>query len=247
MRRIGLIVLCLLVAGAAGGTTAADASHHARAKRHELCRIHHERAKRCGSRKYRVGLSKHGAVLTDLGTGKARQSVDETSGGTPATLPPLAQLIAPETACPGQTDESLSAASQEATMACMINFVRSEAGQAGLAPVAPLDESSDDKATDIIGCGEFSHAACGRAFTYWIEQDGYVSPGGCSAAGENLAWGTGELGTVRSILTAWVNSPEHLTNILRSEYHDFGVGLEVGPLNGYPDAHVWVTHFGSRC
>ena len=63
----------------------------------------------------------------------------------------------------------------------------------------------------------------------------------------DLAWGTGELGTVRSILTAWVNSPEHLANILRAEYHDFGIGLEVGPLNGYPDAHVWVTHFGSLC
>jgi uncharacterized protein YkwD len=239
MRRIGLIVLCLLVAGAVGGTTAAAAHHH-HAKRHKLCRNHHKRAKRCRPRKHRVGQTKHGA-------GQTKQSVGQASGDPPTALPPLAQLIAPETACPGQTDESLSAASKEATMGCMINFVRSEAGEAGLAPVAPLDDSSDDKASDIIGCGEFSHAACGRAFTYWIEQDGYVQPGGCRAAGENIAWGTGELGTVRSILTAWVNSPEHLANILRAEYHDFGVGLEVGPLNGYPDAHVWVTHFGSLC
>jgi uncharacterized protein YkwD len=247
MRRIGLIVLCLLVAGAAGGTTAAAAHHHAHAKRHKLCRNHHKRAKRCRPRKHRVGQAKHGAGHGNHGAGKTNQSVGQASVDPPPALPPLAQLIAPETACPGQTDESLSAASQEATMGCMINFVRSEAGEEGLAPVAPLDDSSDDKASDIIGCGEFSHTACGRAFTYWIEQDGYVPPGGCTAAGENIAWGTGELGTVRSILTAWVNSPEHLANILRAEYRDFGVGLEVGPLNGYPDAHVWVTHFGSLC
>jgi uncharacterized protein YkwD len=246
MRRIGLLVLCLLVAGAAGGTTAAAAHHHD-AKHHKLCRNHHKRAKRCRPRKHRVSQTKHGAGQTDHGAGKTKQSVGQASGEPPRALPPLAQLIAPETACPGQSDESLSAASQEATMGCMINFVRSEAGESGLAPVAPLDDSSDDKANDIIGCGEFSHTACGRAFTYWIEQDGYVQPGGCTAAGENIAWGTGELGTVRSILTAWVNSPEHLANILRTEYHDFGVGLEVGLLNGYPDAHVWVTHFGSLC
>jgi uncharacterized protein YkwD len=251
MRRIGLIVLCLLVAGAAGGATNA-AAHHV--KRHKLCRNHHKRAKRCRPRKHRVGQAKHGAGQTkhgagqmDHGAGKTNQSVVQASADPPRALPPLAQLIAPETACPGQSDESLPAASQEATMGCMINFVRSEAGEAGLAPVAPLDDSSDDKASDIIGCGEFSHTACGRAFTYWFEQDGYVQPGGCTAAGENIAWGTGELGTVRSILTAWVNSPEHLANILRAEYHDFGVGLEVGPLNGYPDAHVWVTHFGILC
>ena len=165
----------------------------------------------------------------------------------PRSCRPLEELIAPETVCPGQSDESLSVASQEATMGCMINFARSRAGDAGLASVAALDDSSDDKAGDIIQCDEFSHTACGRPFTYWLEQDGYVQPGGCWGAGENLAWGTGELGTVRSILTAWVHSPDHLANMLSASFDQFGVGMEVGPLNGYPDAHVWVTHFGSLC
>jgi hypothetical protein len=35
--------------------------------------------------------------------------------------------------------------------------------------------------------------------------------------------------------------------MLSDSFDEFGVGLEVGPLNGYPDAHVWVTHFGTRC
>ena len=122
-----------------------------------------------------------------------------------------------------------------------------QGGRAGLVPFAALDDSSDDKASDVIQCDEFSHTACGRPFTYWLEQDGYVQPGACWGAGENLAWGTGELGTVRSILTAWVNSPEHLANMLTASFDHFGVGMEVGPLRGYPDAHVWVTHFGSLC
>jgi uncharacterized protein YkwD len=235
MRRISLIVLCLLVVGAAGGTTAASAQNQAKyrthlAQRHMLCQKPH---KRC-QRKQRSVSQK-------------QPSVSQTSRDPSPVLPPLPELIAPETACPGQSDESLPVASQEATMGCMINFARSRAGDAGLAAFAALDDSSDDKASDIVQCDDFSHTACGRPFTYWLEQDGYVQPGGCWGAGENLAWGTGELGTVRSILTAWVYSPDHLANMLTASFDHFGVGMEVGPLNGYPDAHIWVTHFGSLC
>jgi hypothetical protein len=68
-------------------------------------------------------------------------------------LPPLPELIASEAACPGQSDESLPAGSQEATMGCMVNFARSKAGDAGLAAVAPLASSSEAKAGDIIRFG----------------------------------------------------------------------------------------------
>lgn len=236
---MGLIALCLLVAGVAGGATAASAHIHAQyqahlAQRHKLCQKHkrHKPVKRCG-RKPR-------SVVHSVG-----QTSDDPS--STATLPPLAELIAPEGACPGQSDESLPVASQQATMGCMINFARSRAGDAGLSKVAVLDDSSGDKASDIIRCDDFSHTACGRAFTYWLEQDGYIQPGACQQAGENIAWGTGELGTVRSILTAWVYSPEHLANMLSASYDELGVGMDVGTLSGYPDAHVWVTHFGSHC
>jgi len=232
MRRIALVALCLLVACAAAGAPAASAHFHAHlAQRQKLCQKPH---KRCQQRKQRS-------------VGQKQQSVSQTSREPSTALPPLTELIAPETACPGQSDASLPVAAQEATMGCMINFARSVAGDAGLAPFPALDDSSDDKAGDIIQCDEFSHTACGRPFTYWIEQVGYAQPGACWGAGENLAWGTGELGTVRSILTAWVNSPDHLANMLTASFDHFGVGMEVGPLNGYPDAHIWVTHFGSLC
>lgn len=234
MRRVSLIVLCLLVAGVTGD--AASASGHYRfhlAQRQKLCQKHQKRTKSC----HRVQRDRQ----------DRQDSVSQSSRKPAPVLPPLADLIAPETVCAGQSDESLPAASQEATMGCMINFVRARAGKAGLAPFAALDDSSDDKAGDILQCGEFSHTACGRPFTYWLEQDGYGPPGGCWGGGENLAWGTGELGTVRSIVTAWVNSPDHLANMLSDSFDEFGVALQVGPLNGYPDAHLWVSHFGSRC
>lgn len=232
MKRIGLIVLCLLVVGVVGDTAAASVHYQAHiAQRHKLCPKHKKHSKGCRNRKQR----------------SVSQTSGELSAPTVQPLPPLADLIAPETACPGQSDQSLPPAAQEATMGCMVNFARGKASGADLAEVATLENSSGDKAGDIIQCDEFSHTACGRPFTYWLEQDGYLQPGGCQQAGENIAWGTGDLGTVRSILTAWVHSPDHLANMLSASYDQFGVGLEVGPLSGYPDAHVWVTHFGSHC
>ncbi len=231
MRRIGLIALCLLVAGITGETAAASVHYQAHlAQRHKLCQ---KTDKRC-QRKQRSVSQK-------------QQDESQASREPSTVLPPLPELIAPEGACPGQSDESLPVASQQATMGCMINFARSRAGDADLATLTTLDDSSADKAGDIIQCGEFSHTACGRPFTYWLEQDGYIQPGACQQAGENIAWGTGDLGTVRSILTAWVNSPDHLANMLTASFDQVGVGMQVGPLNGYPDAHIWVTHFGSIC
>ena len=248
MRRPGLVALCLLLSGLAAAMTAGplqaasprvavarivSAPH---AKDQQLCR--RNQAARRSQTVRRCHTSGRGAG----------QSSDESPAERPTTpLPPLEQLIAPETACPGQTDETLSVEAQEATMECMIDFAREEAGLAGLAGTPSLESSAADKAGDIIGCGEFSHTACGREFTYWLEQDGYGKPGGCWGAGENIAWGTGELGTVRSIATAWINSPEHLENMLDSTYREVGVGAVVGQLNGYTGAHIWVTHFGMHC
>jgi uncharacterized protein YkwD len=247
--------LCLLLSGLAAAMTAGPlqaaaprvagaqvvSAPNADGKDQQLCR--RNQARRNGAA--RRNQSARRCQTSGRGAG---QSSDESPAAKPAApLPPLPELIAPETACPGQVDETLSVAAQEATMECMIDFAREKAGLAALAGTPSLESSSAAKAADIIGCGEFSHTACGRDFTYWFEQDGYGKPGGCWGAGENIAWGTGELGTVRSILTAWVNSPEHLENMLESSYREVGVGLEVGQLNGYTGAHVWVTHFGEHC
>ena len=161
----------------------------------------------------------------------------------------LARLLAPERACPGQSDPSRSAGAQEATMRCMLNYARRKAAHGQLADSPKLDSSAAEKANDIIRCDDFSHTACGRDFTFWFDQLGYIPAGGngCWRAGENIAWGTGNLSTVRAIASAWIHSPEHLSNMLSSSFEQFGVGLEVGPLQGFEGVHVWVTHFGSHC
>jgi uncharacterized protein YkwD len=157
----------------------------------------------------------------------------------------VSRMMAPGKKCEGQTRLSASAGSQERAMRCMINFARKRAGLRKLDRTRKLDRAAGFKSQDIVRCDSFSHEACGRDFTYWLERVGYI--GGCWSAGENIAWGKGSFGTVRSIMKAWLQSAGHRANILSRSYRDFGVGLDTGGLDGYRRAHVWTTHFGSHC
>lgn len=129
-------------------------------------------------------------------------------------------------------------------MWCMTNFARGQAGMRGLGNAYVLDRSAYDKSGDILRCDSFSHYACGREFTYWMDRTGYTAARSWRA-GENLAWGTGSLGTVRSVFRAWLQSPGHRENILGS-FREVGIGLRVGSLAGRSQAHVWTQHFGTR-
>jgi len=157
----------------------------------------------------------------------------------------VAGMIAPASACPNQEDRAAAAADQEQAMLCMTNFARSQAGEGELEDTVALRESAGDKTRDILQCDSFSHYACGREFTYWMRATGYLSAQ-CWRVGENLAWGAGEYGSVRSIFRALMRSPEHRANIL-GDFTQVGIDLQTGPLNGSDRANVWTQHFGSHC
>jgi uncharacterized protein YkwD len=156
-----------------------------------------------------------------------------------------AGMIAPASACPNQEDRAAAPAAQEQAMLCMTNFARSQAGEGELEDTVALQESAGDKTRDILECNSFSHDACGREFTYWMRATGYLSAQ-CWRVGENLAWGAGEYGSVRSIFRALMRSPEHRANIL-GDFSQVGIDLQTGPLNGSGRASVWTQHFGSHC
>jgi uncharacterized protein YkwD len=154
-------------------------------------------------------------------------------------------LIAPTSVCSGQERLDAPAPAQESAMGCMIEFARAQANLTALAATPELEQSASDKGGDILRCDSFSHFACGREFTYWMRQTGYMSSQ-CWRVGENLAWGTGEYGTVRSIFRAWMSSPEHRANIL-GDFTQTGISLRIGTLAGQTGTHVWAQHFGSHC
>jgi uncharacterized protein YkwD len=156
------------------------------------------------------------------------------------------RLIAPEATCPGQYATSAPAAAQEQTMLCMADFARRQFGEAPLEVNPELEASAREKSRDVLRCDEFSHYACDREFTYWFRETGFIAPETCWRAGENLAWGTGEFGSVGSIFRAWMRSTTHRENLL-GNFEQTGIDLSSGNLEGTPGTRVWTEHFGSRC
>lgn len=144
-------------------------------------------------------------------------------------------------ACGGQGNAASPAPEQEKAMLCLVNQARRQRGLAPFAAPTSLARAAGRKSGDILRCDEFSHEACGREFTYWIERFGYPF---CSA-GENIAYGGGSYATPRSIFSRWMHSSGHRRNVLGA-YEDIGIGLQVGALEGESGAHVWTQEFGSR-
>lgn len=155
-------------------------------------------------------------------------------------------LIAPRAVCADQSSADAPIGVQRRTMRCMTDYARRSVGLPSLGKARKLDRSAAGKAADILRCDSFSHYACGRDFTYWMRQSGYLSAR-CWRAGENLALGTGATRTVRAIFQGWMRSPVHRHNILARQFSQLGISLRIGDLAGYDDAHVWTQHLGSHC
>jgi uncharacterized protein YkwD len=66
--------------------------------------------------------------------------------------------------------------------------------------------------------------------------------------GENLAYGVRDYGSPKSIMHAWMNSPEHRTNILNGDYRDIGIGIVWGtPDEGSArSSATYTTDFGYK-
>jgi uncharacterized protein YkwD len=166
-------------------------------------------------------------------------AVAAAAAGAAPSGPPVAAAV-----CPHQDERDAAPAVQERAMLCLVNRARRSRGLAPLRAASVLSRAARHKSADILRCGEFSHEACGRAFTYWMQRFGYLQ--GCANAGENIAWGTGPLGSARLIFGAWMRSSGHRENIL-GEFEEIGIGLRTGELEGSSRARVWTQDFGSRC
>ena len=166
-------------------------------------------------------------------------------GDAQAVSQPLARQATLQGGCPSNVSLDAPAATQESAMLCLIGEAREHNGLAPLAPSETLKQTAVEKGADLLTCNEFSHTACGREFSYWIQESGYMSAE-CWRVGENLAWGVEDEGTVGSIFLAWMHSPTHRANIL-GDFEETGIDLRVGQLGGLTGVHLWTEHFGSHC
>jgi uncharacterized protein YkwD len=158
---------------------------------------------------------------------------------------PWDSLLAPESACPGQTSQSTPPDAQVQTALCLLNYARTQQGLPSLTVASRLRASSLHKARDIRRCGQFSHEACGRDAFYWVRKVGYLK--GNAGAGEILAAGSREVGTPRGTMINWLNSDEHRGILLTPRFVQVGISVVSGRLRSVSGtSEIWVAHFGYR-
>jgi uncharacterized protein YkwD len=148
-------------------------------------------------------------------------------------------------ALPGQvSNEALG----DATV-CLVNAERRAHGLRQLRVGPRLVRAALAHVEDMVGNLFFAHESLdGSGPSERIARTGYMGRRRRWIVGENLAYGTHERSTPRSIVRAWMNSPAHRDNILFPRFRHIGVGVVAGvPVPGlFPVAATYAHEFGTK-
>jgi uncharacterized protein YkwD len=147
----------------------------------------------------------------------------------------------------GTDDPStLSHEHARAATTCFINRVRARKGRHRLDTSDQLEQASQAHTDYMRDHKCFDHQCDGEAsLKKRLETSGY--PSGTWEAGENIAYGGGDMGTPKAIFKAWMGSPGHRANILKRKFRDIGVGFAHGtPKHPHADGGTYTADFGYR-
>lgn len=124
----------------------------------------------------------------------------------------------------------------------LVNLTNQKRAESGMTPLKfndQLSQAAAGKANDMFGKDYWAHTAPdGKTPWDFINGAGYVY----TVAGENLAK---NFSNSDGVVEAWMNSPSHRENLLRSQYEDVGFAVVNGKLNGEETTLV-VQMFGKK-
>ncbi len=131
---------------------------------------------------------------------------------------------------------------------CLLNKRRAARGLHRLRLNPRLSRAARTHSLDMVAERYFAHVSKrGQDVVDRIKRTGYLSSVRSWMVGENLAWGSGTLGTPRKIVKAWMHSAGHRHNILTGRFREIGIGIEVGtPASGAQNGATYTTTFGAR-
>jgi uncharacterized protein YkwD len=134
-----------------------------------------------------------------------------------------------------------------AAVLCLINAERAQRGRVALRKNPRLRRAALAHSSDMVRDGYFAHTAPnGDTFVDRILHARYTRRSDGWSLGENLAWGTGELGTARGVTQAWMRSSGHRANILKRSYRNLGIGVHVGVPRDAGVGATFTIDFGVR-
>jgi uncharacterized protein YkwD len=131
---------------------------------------------------------------------------------------------------------------------CLINNRRVQRGMPRLRLNGRLTKAAMWHTHDMVRRSYFDHVSRrGRDVVDRLYGARYLGGRFSWAVGENLAWGSGNLGSPRKIVRAWMRSPGHRRNMLDRRYREIGIGVIArGPVRTDLPAATYTTTFGVR-
>src|SRR3712207_9477847 len=151
-----------------------------------------------------------------------------------ASLAAPAQALACANAHDNPNDVSL-ADSKRATI-CLLNDIRREKGLRPFHVNDRLSLASQRHTNAMTNRNFFAHGD----FVGRIRSARYLRGARGWTVGENIAWGSWDYATPRSIVRGWMNSPPHRRNILNRRFREIGVGVARGaPVRGHDNAATY--------
>jgi uncharacterized protein YkwD len=141
------------------------------------------------------------------------------------------------------------ASAQIATL-CLLNAERTARGLAPLRAQRTLAGVAAGYASTMVRDEFFAHTSpSGSTVLSRIQRTTYLRRNTRWWVGENIAWGSGTLGTPREVVAAWMASPGHRANILDPRFREIGIGIADGapaPVDDGETARTCATDFGRR-
>ena len=150
--------------------------------------------------------------------------------------------LAPTGACKAAEDAAATSAVQARAISCLVNWARAQDRRSRLTQRPALQRAAALKGRGVASCGEFSHTPCGTDVTAGVRAAGYRY----STFGENLFAGTWGEVSARDVVTAWLQSAPHRSNVLSPSFRDVGSApARASGLFGEGDVVVWTATFAS--
>ena len=197
----------------------AGGHHHAAAP--HLIKIHEKAAHHASKEGKRTGPTSQSNPTTPIivlpistpPEAQAPTSPAATSTGTPTSSTGSTPLPIPIVSGVMSVDEQ--------TIVDLVNQQRQQAGLAPLTVSAQLVQEAQIQSADMAELNDMDHVLPGAALPTLQERAQYVGYN-FSYLGENIAFNYPD---DNSVMTAWMNSPDHRANILDANYTQIGVGI----------------------
>ncbi len=171
--------------------------------------------------------------------------------GVSAAEPRKAEASATVRTCTGGT---ITLTDAEKRSLDLHNQTRASKGLSKFCVHPALQRAARAHSKEMIGRDYFSHNSFnGESFSNRLKRYGYTpQPNRYWTVGENIAWGSGSMGSADSIFKGWMNSTGHRANILNGKFKQIGIGAFRGTYvdkktgKTHTNTTMWTADFGTR-